>query len=204
MLLISLQSWKAFLKAFVSISNSEMLYLTYPIHSKLCYTLISLANLVHLNLSGGLEHKFSEGCLWNLGVAARDAELPLLARQVQEKFKANAKSEVGANADPDAMTIFSVLIGSLISHFEKRMKELQTVKSSGPAASSTAEFAVAQDQFTTDMDSTIFPGADAMNTDYYGDAGTFYVGQDSNIQLDVFGDTVWERLLDDFTMVPFS
>jgi len=215
LLLSSIQSWKAFLKSFLSHPNSEMFYLTYPTFSKLGYTMISLANLVHIKLGETNEHNselasvptvnMPERCLWKLGMIAREAELPLLARQVQQKFKDNATNVISANGEPDAMTIFSVLIGTMISIYDKRMRELQTsVVGDETAGSSTADpITIAQDQMVTDMDPTFFLGADAMNCDY-ADTGSCYLGQDPNIQLDVFEDTVWERLLDDFRMVPFG
>lgn len=211
MLWDSLQSCKAFLERFISHPDSEIPFLTYPIMSKVCYAIMTLAKMAFLNLGEPCENNSQLATeleitqpvnhrVWNLGVTARDVELPALAGQVQEKFMANATDTVSADGEPDAMTIMSLGLGNVMSGFNKKMKELQTSMHAKAAAAPTPVSTMVQSQIETDMDSAVLPGANAINSDYYGSAGFWHQGQDPTLQLDIFEDTVWERLLDDFIL----
>jgi len=204
----ALQSYKDFFTKFIALPNSEMLYLTYPIFSKMCYTLISLTKMVRANLEetkerscrpSDLPGQTSACCSWGLRVAAKEGELLALARQIQEKFKANGTSAVSADGDPDAMMIFSLIISTMMSSYENQMKESQIALHNDAIQPSNPSPMNMQGQIIPEADSMILRSTDAMNLDYYGDG---VLGQNLNFQVDIFEDPVWERLLDEFTMPP--
>jgi hypothetical protein len=247
MLSCSLQSYKELFLKFISQPNSDLLHFTYPIFSKMCYTMISLTKLVRLDIEGESSWKAYTSSSsssssasssaspyglsntpeiqrrvpnWDLRVAANDAQLPALARQVQEKFKANATNAVSTHGEPDAMTVFSLLFNTILSGCEHHARELlrqrfmqsESIASSSSSSHSTATSSITtavagQDQgrMTTELDYAFLDNTSVNNigeTEHYNGIGGD--GQNPTFQMDHFEDSVWERILEDFTIIPPS
>jgi hypothetical protein len=211
MLWESLQSCKTFLQTFISHPNSDMGYLTYPIFMSMCYTFLCLVKLVHFKieetrkadsqLPDELATQDLAFPLWNPTAIAKESELSFFASQIQGKLQANVSNSVRKDEKPDAMTVLLLMVSSLMSSYNKRMREIQTSLASETAASMSDPI-IAQGQMPTSTDPTTSLDTNTLNANYCGDIGSGYLAQDNNFPLDAFEGTMWESLLDGFTLFP--
>lgn len=212
MLWAALQNYKLFLQKFIALPIVEIPHLTYPTIIKVCHTVVALAKVVLFKLdetflSNSLENEpvaQESSCpQWNILAIARHAELPVLVRHIQDKLKDLATGTVSQVGEPHAMAIFSFILGTVMSGYDKRMKEVLAL----PLNETTVpilESSISQDQIPFDIGSTIFPTNYASNVDFYNSSELEIFNQDSSSHLEIFGEEAWQRMVDDTTISPYS
>lgn len=196
----SMQSHKELLRGLIAYPNQHAFYLTFSTFSKLCSVLAWLAKLVKLawevrGRSGGTEYEASP---WAAMVAA-DTELPSLARQAQQKLNTMAADIVNRSGEPNSMTTFSILVGSVLSGYEKRLQEYRAASQAGvPSVVIPQEHDHLVEQ--EEMLQPFIP--DTMSLDYFGSLMPQFVDQDMGFQLGAFQDMIWDRIVDDSILLP--
>ncbi|TPX08655.1 uncharacterized protein E0L32_009844 [Thyridium curvatum] len=144
----SIQSYKSFVSGLTKYDNDEAFYLTFATFSKLCSVLAWLAKLVDFALESPPDSQDWRGTAGAATIISHpcefmiqaDTELPHLLRLTQHKLNAMAKGIVNRSSEPDCMTTFSILVGSVLSGFDKRMGQVNgSLNGSCAAAPVTAE-----------------------------------------------------------------
>jgi hypothetical protein len=203
MLSHSLASCKSFVEIFLSYRTQDLFYLTSFIYPRLCYVFITIAKLVYLDSDGKAGNESAQTGTrdvqkrtWNNMNVAKEANFQGLARLVLEKFAAVSTNFVGAEGQLDAMSNLASAMKILMAGYEQQMKEIQ----GDSQRSKTADKAVAviQEDADADADSIMYPAVEEFGNS--AGSGRFDIGFD----WDSSATMIWDNMLENFTMMPFS
>lgn len=198
----SIQSYKSFLRSFTTYSKEDSFYLTFATFSKLCSVLAWLAKLINLTLGNGSETEGPGSPAQSAphpcaNMVIGDTELPSLIRQAQHKLNTMAAEIANETGEPDSMTIFSILVGSVLSGYDKRMESVGSTMNNNipaPAADQTSLFVPGVAQVPP---ISLQRAPDPTSLDFFGNLMPEFFDQDMEFQLGAFEDMVWDRMVDD-------
>jgi hypothetical protein len=203
MLWRSLNSCKGFIHTFLSYRNQDLFYLTAFIYPRLCYVFITIAKLVFLDSdSRGVGWSNQSDTLdfhnrpWSMMNIAKEADFQGLGKRVLEKFTTVATNFVGADGQRDAMSNLASAMRILMAGYAQQMNEIQGGLHPAETSASTVE--IIQEHTSAAVDSTAYSSVQGLGNG--SDSGTFDIG----FNWDSYSNTVWDDMLENFTMVPFS
>jgi hypothetical protein len=204
MLWSSLNSCKDFIHTFMSYRNQELFYLTVFVYPRLCYVFITIARLVFLDFdSRGVgaspnqsDTRDFQSRLWGTANVAKEADYQRLGKRVFEKFTAVATNFIGPDGQRDAMSNLASSMRILITGYEHRMNEIQNAQYRPEMSGSEVEMIHEHPDIA--VDSTTYSSVQEFNNG--GDSGTFDIG----FTWDSSASTIWDDILENFTIVPFT
>jgi hypothetical protein len=203
MLWCSLNSCKDFIRTFLSYGNEDLFYLTAFIYPRLCYVFITLARLVTLDSNSGAMSGLDQSDTrnfrshsWSAMNVAKEAEFQELGKQVLEKFTAIATNFLGADGERDVMSNLASAMRLLMVGYEQQINEIENASRNAEVSAPTVE--MAREQTHAAIGSTTY--STAQGTENGGSSSAF----DMAFTWDSSANTVWDDILENFTIIPMT